>query len=482
MTPTFRPHKTKIVCTLGPSCEDQSTIERMIEEGMDVARLNFSHGDVSWHQEMVKRIAKAASAVGRPVTVMADLPGPKIRIGRLAKEPVELRKGQVFTLTERELLGDERKCTVGLRGLSKRVKRGDSIFLNDGIIALEVVSTHGEEIECVVVSGGELRSQKGVNVPGISLGIPPFTDSDRKWLDLALSWGIDVVCQSFVETPQDLMELRNFVRRKGREIFLVAKLERSKALENLDGIIGQADGIMIARGDLGVEVEVERVPVIQKMLIRKANEQGKPVITATQMLESMIEHPRPTRAEVTDVANAVLDGTDCIMLSGESASGKYPLEAVRTMAKIACLVEAQGTAIQVTRRDVPLEDEKEVPPRELLASAIGAVLEKVKPEAIFVPTKSGATARSIARVRPSQWIVAVTSSHQTFHALNLTRGVMPVLEVEAVEDWRSYIRRWLEQRGIAPGLVLLTEGPSQLHPEANHRLEILDMRRTVVSP
>ena len=475
MIPQLRANKTKIVCTLGPSSEEQSTMEKMIIAGMDVARLNFSHGDALWHEEMVSRTRRAAQAVGRPVTIMADLPGPKIRIGKLEKEPVELKRGQLFTLTEREVLGDERRCTLGLEGLSKKVKKGDSIFLNDGIIRLEVLSIRGEEIECLVVAGGELRSHKGVNIPGVSLGSSAFTESDKRWLELALSWGIDVVCQSFVETPRDLKDLRDFATDRGRDIFLVAKLERSKALENLDGIMREADGIMIARGDLGVEVEVERVPMIQKMLIRMANGLGKPVITATQMLESMVEHPRPTRAEATDVANAVLDGTDCVMLSGESAAGKYPVEAVETMARIACLAEGQRSATP-PKDHIPTVPQEEVLPRELLASAIGAILEKVTPLAIFVPTKSGATARSIAKLRPSPWIVAVTSSLETFHALGLTRGVMPVLETRPIEDWNAYIGEWLEKRGMTHGLVLLTEGPSQLHPEANHRVEILELR------
>lgn len=475
MQQPLRTHKTKIICTIGPSCEDQGLMKEMILAGMDVARLNFSHGDLPWHREMLRRLREASLSSGRHLTIIGDLPGPKIRVGRLLQEPTYLKAGEKFVLTTEEIVGNEKRCTVRLPFAPSRLRPEDRIYLNDGIICLEVEEVEGSEIRCTVITGGELRSHKGVNIPDADLGVSAFTDTDSMWLSFCLENDIDVICQSFVQAKEDLRILKTKARKLGKEVFLIAKMERSRALANMEEILEEADGVMIARGDLGVEVPIEHVPVIQKEIIRRANELGKPVITATQMLESMTQSLRPTRAEASDVANAILDGTDCVMLSAETAAGNYPLEAVKTMARIAETIERNIPEWQGARKPGLQQLSSSSPPRELLASAVNAMLEKVKPIAIFVPTRSGATARSLAKFRPSAWIVAISSSSCTVNALALSRGVHPVYEPVHPEDWRGYISHWLKTRSMPEGLVLLTEGPSRLHPDASHRVEILDL-------
>jgi len=469
----LRDHKTKIICTIGPASQDEKMMEELIRSGMDVARLNFSHGDENWHREMISRLRRASEGSGRPLTLMGDLPGPKIRIGELAREPIWLEKAKEIILTTERVQGDQNRITVELPGFPQRLKPGDKVFLNDGLIGLEVLEIKGEEVRCLVVSAGELRSHKGLNLPGVDLGIQAFTPQDRKWLGFALKNGLDAVSQSFVESAQDLRAVRRAARELGRELFLIAKIERCRALDHLNEILEEADGIMIARGDLGVEMPIEQVPLIQKEIIAQANKLGKPVITATQMLESMTEHPRPTRAEAADVANAILDGTDCVMLSAESAVGRYPVEAVETLSRIARAVEGRGP---VENQPSAKGAAEPVLARDLLAASVGAILERVRPAAIFVPTRSGATARVIARFRPLPWIVAVTSSHETSCTLRFSRGIHPLWEPQHPADWREYIGGWLQGQGLTQGLVLLTEGPSSLHPEANHRVEILELK------
>ena len=347
-------HKTKIVCTIGPACDNQETLEAMIRAGMNVARLNFSHGDFSMHAGSIARIRTAARAVERRVAVMADLPGPKMRIGKLAEEPIELKNGDPFSLSTEEIAGDSKRVSVSYTRLHEVVKTGDTLFLNDGLIQLEVLQVNGSLVECRVVVGGELRSRKGLNLPGIDLGLSAFTDHDRDCLRFALEHGVDAVSQSFVENAADLQAVRSAARALGYSPFIIAKIERSRALSNLDAILDAADGVMIARGDLGVEVPIEQIAVVQKQLTRKANLLGKPVITATQMLESMVDHRRPTRAEATDVANAILDGTDCVMLSEESAMGQYPVEAVAMLAKIATTIEPCRSSYSLGQNTVSL--------------------------------------------------------------------------------------------------------------------------------
>ncbi|OGP62063.1 MAG: pyruvate kinase, partial [Deltaproteobacteria bacterium RBG_13_47_9] len=349
-------NKTKIVCTIGPASESPTIMEQMILAGMNIARLNFSHGDFDSHKRVIENLRVAARAAGRRVSIMADLPGPKMRIGRLAKEPIELRPGDTFTLTTEEITGDAKGVSVTFPRLPEVVKPKDTLFLNDGLIQLEVVTRGMSNITCRVLVGGELRSRNGLNMPGIDLGISAFTERDHECLKFALEQGVDAVSQSYVESGADIAAVRNAADSLGHSPFIIAKIERSRALDHIGEILSSADGIMIARGDLGVEIPIEQIAFVQKRLMQQANLLGKPVITATQMLESMMNNRRPSRAEVTDVANAILDGTDCVMLSGESAMGKYPVEAAAMLAKIAAAIEPHRPGYYVGETLKAIED------------------------------------------------------------------------------------------------------------------------------
>ena len=471
-------NKTKIICTIGPACESKEVLEEMIRTGMNVARLNFSHGDFENHKERIAKIHAASSAVGRRVAIMADLPGPKMRIGELEHEPVELKPGHDFTLTVHERIGNDRIASVSFKRLNVAVKPGDTLFLNDGLIQLEVTSVEGSDVNCRVIVGGELRSRKGLNLPGINLGISAFTDRDRECLKFALENGVDAISQSFVESAEDIVAVRQACAELGRTPFIIAKIERSGALNRIDAILDAADGIMIARGDLGVEIPIEEIALVQKRLMRRANLMGKPVITATQMLESMTVNRRPSRAEATDVANAILDGTDCVMLSGESAMGQYPVESVLMLVKIAAAIESQRPAHTVREE---LEDRRDrgtkLLPRELLALTVATAVESVAPAAVIIPTRSGASARTITRFRLPIWITAVSTQAATCQQLQFSYGVFPLHEPDHPEDWNAFAKSWLEVNDIKGSLVVLTEGPSSKHPEANHRMEIIDLTR-----
>jgi pyruvate kinase len=474
---TLPTHKTKIVCTLGPASESGEVMEQMIRAGMNIARLNFSHGDFKSHKKVIESLRAAANRAGRRVAIMADLPGPKIRIGQFVKEPVELKPGAPFILTTEPTQGDANRVSVTFERLPKAVKPGDTVFLNDGFIQLEVVKVEGKDVQCRVLVGGELRSRKGLNLPGIDLGISAFTDHDREGLKFASENGVDAVSQSFVQSGADINAVRKAAEALDYHPLIIAKIERSRALDHMDEILKTADGIMIARGDLGVEIPIEQIAVVQKRLMRQANLLGKPIITATQMLESMTENRRPTRAESTDVANAILDGTDCVMLSGESAMGKYPVDAVAMLAKISEAIEPHRPAHIVRETLKDLGRGGDVSLADLIAFSVETTLERISPAAVFVPTRSGYTARSIARFRLPVWIAAVSSQESTCQRLQFSYGAVPVHEPDHPEDWRSYIKGWLQDHKIDGDLVILTEGPSAKHPEANNRMEIIDLRR-----
>ncbi|MBW1743857.1 MAG: pyruvate kinase, partial [Deltaproteobacteria bacterium] len=309
---TLPSNKTKIVCTIGPASESPEIIEQMIRAGMNVARLNFSHGDFSGHEKVIANVRAAAQVTGRRVAIMADLPGPKMRIGQLAEEPVELKPGDPFSLTTEDIVGDASRVSVTFPRLPEAVKAGDRLFLNDGVIELRVEKVEGRDVHCEVRVGGILSSRKGLNLPGIDLGISAFTDHDHECLKFAVEQRVDAVSQSFVETASDIHDVRDAAAALGHNPFIIAKIERAGALDHIEAILEAADGIMIARGDLGVEIPIQEIAVVQKRLMQQAVTLGKPIITATQMLESMINNRRPTRAESTDVANAILDGTDCV--------------------------------------------------------------------------------------------------------------------------------------------------------------------------
>jgi pyruvate kinase len=449
----------------------------MLLAGMNVARLNFSHGDFSDHKRVIGRLRAASRSTGRQVAIMADLSGPKMRIGKLEAEPVKLKAGDPFTLTTKEIIGDATRASVSFSRLPRAVKPGNALYLNDGFIELEVTQVAGDEVRCKVVVGGELRSRKGLNLPGIDLGITAFTDQDRECLRFSMEEGLDAVSQSFVESGEEIAAVRKAADELGYHPFIIAKIERRRALERFDEIIDSADGIMIARGDLGVEVPIEQIAVVQKDLMRRANLRAKPVITATQMLESMMSNRRPTRAEATDVANAILDGTDCVMLSGESAMGAFPVDAVAMLSKIAAAIEPHRHQVTVKEMFQGLDLRGKLCPAHLIAVGVEASLEYASPSAVFVPTRSGATARSIALFRPPVWIVAVSSQKSTCQALQFSYGVHPVHEPDHPEDWRAYTKQWLQDHGIQGDLVILTEGPSSKHPEANNRMEVIDLKK-----
>jgi pyruvate kinase len=334
-------HKTKIVCTIGPASCSLSKLEGMIENGMNVARLNFSHGEFKEHAENIRNIRTAASKARCMVSIIIDLPGVKMRIGLLKNDSVVLKKGAEVVLTTRNVLGTDRLIPVEYKQLPRSVSKAKIIFLNDGFIQLKVEKVSRREVFCKVLIGGKLLSHKGLNLPGVKLNINPITKKDLTIVDFGLKHGVNIFGLSFVEKPKDIIKVREFARKKGFPVYLVAKIERQGAIENFDKILEAADAVMIARGDLGVEISIEEMPGVQKRLIQKANIMGRPVITATQMLESMTQNVRPTRAEVNDVANAILDGTDAIMLSQETAIGDYPIETVRMMAKISVTTENQ---------------------------------------------------------------------------------------------------------------------------------------------
>jgi pyruvate kinase len=470
-------NKTKIVCTIGPASKSRQVMEQMLLAGMNVARLNFSHGDFESHKKVIDTLRSASRATGRRVAIMADLSGPKVRIGKLKEEPVELKVGDVFTLTTEEIVGDVTRASVSFSRLVKAVKPGDALFLNDGFIQLEVARVQGEEVQCKVVVGGELRSRKGLNLPGIDLGISAFTEWDRECLRFAMEQGVDAVSQSFVESGKDIEAVRQAAKELGHNPFILAKIERSRALDRFQEILDSADGIMIARGDLGVEVPIEKIAFIQKDLMRKANMRGKPVITATQMLESMTTYRRPTRAEATDVANAILDGTDAVMLSGESAMGHYPVDSVAMLAKIAAAIEPHRHRLTVEEMFKGVDLRGKLRTTHLIAIGVEASLEYESPAAVFAHTKTGATARGLARLRPPVWIVAVSSQESTCQALQFSYGVHPVHEGEYPEDWTAYARKWVEDHGLDGHLVILTQGPSDKHPETNHRMELIELKR-----
>jgi len=467
----IRDHKTKIVGTIGPASDSPEMLEKLIRTGLDVARLNFSHGDFEGHRAVIAKLRAAAEKVGRSITIMADLPGPKMRLGKIVPEPIFLQPGDDFTLTNENIVGDQKRVSMSFESLPRVVKPGDRLFLNDGLVQLQVEQVVGNDVECKVLVGGELRSRKGLNLPGIDLGISAFTEHDQRCLQFALEQGVDAVSQSFVGNAKDLDAVREAARAMGKKPFVIAKIERSDALEHCDEILAAADGIMVARGDLGVEVPIEEIAVIQKNLIAKANLAGKPVITATQMLESMVSSRLPTRAESTDVANAILDGTDCVMLSGECAMGKYPEEAVAMLGKIAAATEPkrQGKWRKALRKGAQSVSSA----AQAMAVVVEQALEIAPFAAVIVPTRSGDTARMISRFKPEVWIVAVSETQQAAKGLAFSYGVASVHDASDREDWSAFATEWLRAEQVEGKLALLVAAGSSSRPDANHRIEFL---------
>ncbi len=428
--------KTKIVCTLGPASESLEIIEELIRSGMDVARLNFSHGSLQGHGAKIESLRKISRRLGRNVAILQDLAGPKIRIGSFKEGYAVLKPQGSFTLTIRDVAGDEHQVSVNYRNLPLEVKRGDTILISDGALELEVTDTTSTDIKCRVMVGGPIASRKGINLPSGTLSIPSLTENDRQNLIFGINKGIDFVALSYVRMAEDVKGVREIMKSKGAKIPIIAKIETRQALDNIDALLEEVDGIMVARGDLGVETPLERVPLVQKMLIRKANALGKPVITATQMLGSMVNNPRPTRAEVTDIANAIFDGTDALMLSEETAVGNYPVESVRTMANIATASE-EGFPYELFEKKG--HDRKGSTPD---AISYGACLlaREVDAKAIVTPTESGMTARLVSRYRPAHPIIALSPNEGTIKQLSLSWGVVSI-KVERFEDTDDMIER-----------------------------------------
>jgi pyruvate kinase len=414
--------RTKIVCTIGPASRSPETLEQLIRAGMDVARLNFSHGTQAEHLEVITAVRRIAERLDRPIAVLQDLAGLKIRIGEVASGAVTLQAGAPFTLTTRRILGSRQEASVDYPRLTADVQLGDTVLLSDGDLELEVIGITEEDVRCRVITGGTLASRKGVNLPTRSITAPAVTDKDRDDLVFGLRHGVDYVAQSFVRTAADVLEVREMIKDHGSAVPLIAKIETHDAVTNIDEIIDSVDGVMVARGDLGVAIPLATVPRVQKILIGKANRAGKPVITATHMLRSMQDSPRPTRAEVTDVANAVLDGTDSLMLSEETAIGRFPVEAVTMMAAIAADAESSfpfDAWLQRAEAGGPLPD--------AVARVACALAADIDAAAIVTCTRSGDTARRVARYRPRGPILAPTPQAEVYRRLALVWGVTPLL-------------------------------------------------------
>ncbi|MDD6728771.1 MAG: pyruvate kinase [Eubacteriales bacterium] len=418
--------KTKIICTLGPATDDDAVLEKVMLAGMDVARFNFSHGTYEEQEKRLEKVVAMREKLNLPVATLLDTKGPEVRLGDFENpEGVTINAGDKYILTTKECLGNEKKCFVNYDGLPSDVNIGTVILINDGLISMKVDCVKGSDIHCTVIDGGRLTNHKGVNVPGISLRMPYLSSRDMADLKFGKEHDFDFVAASFVRNATDVTILRNYVEAIGwKDVKIIAKIENTEGVQNIDSIIEAADGIMVARGDMGVEIHFELIPSIQKMIIRKVYQAGKIVVTATQMLESMITNPRPTRAEITDVANAIYDGTSAIMLSGESAVGQHPVEAVETMASIA--VTAEKDIDYINRFNKFYEKKDDVGVTSAISHATVTTAHDLSASAIITVTKSGTTARMISKFRPSTAIIGATISDKVWRQLNLSWGVYPV--------------------------------------------------------
>jgi len=417
--------KTKIVCTIGPASESLENLKKLMNAGMNVARLNFSHGDFEEHGARIKNIRLASKETGKTVAILLDTKGPEIRTGKMkTDEPVELIQDQFITLTTEEILGDAERISVTYEDLPNDVSVGSTILIDDGLIGLEVVAIDKTEIKCRITNGGPIKSKKGVNVPGVKISLPGITEKDANDIIFGIEQGVDFIAASFVRKAADVMEIRELLERHNAQyINIISKIENQEGVDNLDEILEVSDGLMVARGDLGVEIPPEEVPIVQKHMIKKCNRAGKPVITATMMLDSMQRNPRPTRAEASDVANAVYDGSDAVMLSGETAAGKYPVESVQTMARIAERTEASLEYREIFLRQA---QSQQVTVTEAISQAVANSALELDARAILSATESGFTARMVSKYRPKAPIIAVTPSEQTMRRLSLVWGVIPL--------------------------------------------------------
>ncbi|MGL5692470.1 MAG: pyruvate kinase [Peptostreptococcaceae bacterium] len=415
--------RTKIVCTLGPASQSEEVLTKLVENGLNVCRFNFSHGSHEEHKERLDTAKKVREKLNKPIALLLDTKGPEIRTGQFAEPEVFLEEGNKFTITMKDVMGSKERCTVSYKDLAKDVKPGDTILIDDGLVGLKVQEINGDDINCTVENSGIVKNHKGVNVPGVKINLPAITEKDISDIEFGIGQGIDFIAASFVRKASDVLAIREILERnKATYIQIISKIENQEGVDNLDEILNVSDGLMVARGDLGVEIPTEEMPIVQKMMIKKCKELAKPVITATQMLDSMIRNPRPTRAEVTDVANAIYDGTDAIMLSGETAAGKYPVEAVRTMATIAKRTEETLNYSKMLKDNS--EDHETV--TDAISYATCSTAVSLKASAIVTATSSGYTARMVSKFRPQSPVVAATADDKVMRQLNLSWGVYPV--------------------------------------------------------
>ncbi len=426
-------HRTKIVATIGPASHSLEVLKQMALAGMNVARLNFSHGSYEDHTETVKMLRQVSEVLDTPITLLQDLQGPKIRVGQLPDDVIELVPGESLTLVPIDQYHNQPDTiSIDYPYLAEEAEPGAQILLDDGLLELKIEEISGQTVKCQIIEGGFLKSRKGVNLPSLILRLPSMTDKDKQDLEFGISQGIDWVSLSFVRQAEDIQALKAFlVERDASQIPVMAKIEKPQAVENLEAIIDECDGLMVARGDLGVEMSPERVPLLQKQIIQRCNQKGIPVITATQMLESMIDHPRPTRAEASDVANAIIDGTDAVMLSGESAVGHYPVKAVEMLARIATDIEPD---IKFTNYPPATSDETHA-----LSEALNTIDQILKLKCIVAYTSTGYTAELAAAERPNAPVVAFTPDSSTYHRLNLVWGVQPILLEHEVTSFEGLI-------------------------------------------
>ncbi|HEY9665107.1 MAG TPA: pyruvate kinase, partial [Allocoleopsis sp.] len=453
--------RTKIVATIGPATSSADVLRELIEAGATTLRLNFSHGTHDDHQRSIRLIRQVSFELNQPVGILQDLQGPKIRLGKFENGSITLKKGDPFILTSRPVVGTEEISSVTYEPLAEEVPEGATILLDDGRVEMVVerIDLDKKELHCRVVVGGVLSNSKGVNFPGVYLSIRAMTDKDRADLMFGLDQGVDWVALSFVRNPQDVLEIKELISSAGKNVPVIAKIEKHEAIEQMEAVLSLCDGVMVARGDLGVELPAEDVPVLQKRLIATANRLGIPVITATQMLDSMVNNPRPTRAEISDVANAILDGTDAVMLSNETAVGKYPVQAVETMARIACRIEQElslnRNGIEMSSRSIP----------NAISQAVGQIAEQLQAAAIMTLTKTGATARNVSKFRPRKPILAVTPHVDVARQLQLVWGVKPLLVLDLPSTGQTFqaaINVAQEKSLLHQGdLVVMTAGTLQ---------------------
>src|SRR5271165_4422882 len=472
--------RAKIVCTIGPASDTEAMMRELMLRGMNVARLNFSHGSHEDHARVIRRLRKVALELGRTICILQDLQGPKIRTGRLTDGmPIALQKGQTVTITAKDVMGTPEVISTTYQDLAGDVKPGEPILLSDGRIELVVRKTSGADVVCEVLNGGKLSEHQGINLPGTNVSIPSLTEKDEEDLAFGLRHGVDVIAISFVRTADDVVRARRAIAARGGVAPLIAKLEKPQAIDNLESILEVANGVMVARGDLGVEVAPEKVPLIQKDVIRRALDFRKPVITATQMLESMTESPRPTRAEASDVANAIFDGTDAVMLSGESAVGKYPREAVEMMARIVAEAESHSAQLTPGHREAA-----RLSVAETICESMAHAAQDLKVKAIAVFTETATTARMLSKYRPAADIFAFASSETVRNRMNALWGTKPLMcpPQMSVERMAQFAEDELRRLNVlSPGDVFGLVAGTRNSPGATNFMRLIQVRESVLS-